>query len=102
MTPNTLGKPMLYHALDQYVSATKGKAISPAYSRRIAETVGDLKVFRQDCPLVNVDRLWLDNLTDEFKGRHLRRTKNLRTGKREPIHSATVKTFLQRWKQAFD
>ena len=102
LTPMTSGEPMLYQSLDAYVAAIKGKAISPAYARRIAETVGDLKVFREDCPLSKVDRLWLERLTDEFKGRPLRRTKNRSTGKREPIRPATVKTYLQHWRQMFD
>lgn len=53
-------------------------------------------------PLANVDRLWLETLTNYLKGRPLSRKFDRRTSKRERISPATVKTLLQHWRQAFD
>lgn len=98
----TITATMLHAALDQYIKAMKGKALSDSYRRRVEETIGDLKRYRRDVPLAGIDRVWLESLTDEIKSRPRGRRKNKASGKREPIKPMTVRTSLQHWRQAFD
>jgi hypothetical protein len=98
----TKPKAMLHDALDAYIRTMKAKPLSPSYRTRIEETVGDLKHFRKNVLLAEVDRVWLENLTDFIKSRPLSRQKSRQTKKREPLAPGTVKTYLQHWRQAFD
>ena len=62
---------MFYAALDAFVETMKANPLSHSYRRRIAETVSDLKKFRPDVSLADIDRVWLENLTDSVKSRPL-------------------------------
>jgi integrase len=125
--PVTLG-----YALDRYVAAVQRKPLSPAYKRRIGESIeafqhyvadreaGEIlrhdptalrvyladpfasERYRRDVPLNEIDRLWLEAVCDHIHSRPLSRKVDRATGKRKPIDPYTVKTVLQHAWQAFD
>jgi hypothetical protein len=95
-SPAAAGKQStLYDAIKVYLAALDGKRMSESHrwrARQILETT--LKGIRKDCPLADIDYLWLDKLCDYFKAR----PKVDKTGK--PMRPQTVVTTL-RYLRAF-
>lgn len=88
---------MLHAAIDAFLEVVESRTIAPSYRRRLSQTVGvDLKRLAVNCPLAQVDRFWLETLTNRLKAR----PKSRKTGK--PIAPNTVETCLQHWRQFFD
>jgi integrase len=122
----------LERALDHYVAALQRKPLSPAYKRRVGESIEAFKHYVADCaahdllrhdaaalrayradpagsqryrrdvPLDEVDRIFLEAVCDHIRSRPLSRKVNRATRRREPVDPYTVKTVLQHAWQAFD
>lgn len=86
----------LHGAIDAYVATFQAKAVSAAHRERTRQLLEDLKYYRPDLPLVEIDRLWLQTLTDFIRSRpksRVRRTK---------LAPLTVRNTLQAWSRFFD
>lgn len=94
--PETSTAAKLYSAIDAYRLTIAAAPGSDDYRRRRLETTADLKRFRSDVELPAVDRIWLEQLTQQIKAR----PKSKKTGKAIAPH--TVKTYLQHYRQFFD
>jgi hypothetical protein len=80
----------LYGAIKTYLETLDGKRISQAHKWRSRQVLDKtLKGIRSDCPLDQIDYLWLDRLCDHFKAR----PKTAKTG--EPMRPETVVTTLR-------
>lgn len=89
------GVATLYRAIDAYLTAFKAKRHSDAHKWRAEQIVRTtLKRLREDCPLSQIDYVWLDRLCDYFKARPA----SLKNGK--PLSPETVVTTL-RYLRAF-
>lgn len=87
--PVAVAKPMLYAAIKAYVANIKGKRTSDKHKERAAQVVEtNLKRARKDCPLAEIDFVWLDSLCDHYKAR----PKNLKEG--TPLAPGGVKNVL--------
>lgn len=79
----------LYGAIAAYSEHLKGKRKSDKHKHRATQVVEvNLRRVRQDCPLSEIDFVWIDSLCDHFKSR----PKNLKDG--TPIKPAGVKNIL--------
>ncbi|HEV7300566.1 MAG TPA: hypothetical protein VGN72_14470 [Tepidisphaeraceae bacterium] len=79
----------LYGAIDAYLATLNGKRVSDAHKWRAKQVLDrTLKGIRSDCPLAEINYLWLDRLADHFKAR----PKTRRGG---PMRPETVVTTLR-------
>jgi integrase len=87
---------MLHAAIDAYLTMVAARPVSAGYRKRTAELVSDLKRYRPDVPLAQVDRVWLQSLCDSMKAR----PKSPKTGR--PLSPFTVRNMLVTWRGMFD
>lgn len=81
--------PTLYGAITAFVTHLKGKRTSDKHKHRAKQVLEvNLKHVRQDCPLSDIDFVWIDSLCDHFKGRPA----NQKDG--QPLSPTTVKNIL--------
>jgi integrase len=78
----------LYAAIDSYCDAVRRKNRAENHKRRTEQVLKvALKRMRRDCPLAEVNYVWIDSLCDHLKGRP-------KTRKGKPISPQSVKTTL--------
>ena len=86
----------LHDAIKAYLDTLDGKRVSESHkwrARQVVDTV--LKSVRKDCPLADVDFLWLDRLADYFKARPMG------TKFKRPMRPETVATTLRYFRSFF-
>jgi len=88
--------PKLYSAIDTFVLAFKGKALSESHKDRTGQLLDDLKHYRTDIQLTEIDRVWLQSLTDQIKARPKSRVRQT------PLAPLTVRNMLRAWSKFFD
>ncbi len=88
--------PTLHAAIDDYVKAFRLKALSSAHKERTGQLLNDLKHFRADVPLAEVDRVWLQTLTDHVKTRPKSRSR------KTALAPYTVRNMLRAWSRFID
>lgn len=60
----------LYNAIEAYLKHIAGKTFSDSHKERAGKILdGNLKSARKDCPLSDIDYLWIDQMADYFKAR---------------------------------
>src|SRR6266850_1860253 len=85
----------LYDAIDEYLKSLRGKPRSESHKERADRVLNvNLKAARKDCPLAEIDFIWLDRLCDYFKAR----PNSLKDGTRI---SATTVLVILRYLRAF-
>jgi integrase len=87
--------PTLHSAIDSYCESLASESISDSHRERSKQLLGDLRKFRPDMPLRDIDRLWLQKLTDEIKARP-------KTKRGTPMAPLTVRNTLRCWSKFFD
>jgi integrase len=79
----------LYAGMKAFLDSFKAKRKSVRHKQRMEQVLNvNLKHVRQDCPLAEIDYLWLDRLCDHFKSRPA----NQKDGK--PLSPSSVKGIL--------
>jgi integrase len=90
-------KSTLYCAIKAYLATLEGKRMSDAHRWRAKQVLEHvLEPLRSDCPLAEIDYLWLDRLCDHFKAR----PKTKKTKK--PMRPETVVTTLRYFRTFFN
>lgn len=80
---------MLYGAIAEFLESFKGKRRSDRHKQRMEQVLEvNLKHIRKDCPLSEIDFLWLDRLCDHFKSRPA----NQKDGK--PLSASSIRGIL--------
>lgn len=95
-TPVMTVVPTLHAAIDLYVEAFRSKATSESHKERTRQLLDDLKHYRADMPLADIDRVWLQTITDFIKSRPLARKRGT------PLAPLTVRNTLRAWRAFFD
>jgi hypothetical protein len=97
-TEDTAIKPKLtlHSAIDAYVEAFKNKVLSEAHKERTRQLLDDLKRFRGDVSLSEIDRVWLQTLTDHIKSRPKARKRKTH------LSPYTVRNMLRAWSRFVD
>ena len=88
--------PNLHAAVDLFADAFDKRSVASNHKKRMRQLLGDLKHYRQDLALAEVDRVWLQSLTDEMKSRPKSRKR------KTPLAPYTVRNMLRAWSQFFD
>lgn len=86
----------LHAAIDAYVESFNAKAVSGGHKERTRQLMDDLKHYRADVPLAEIDRVWLQTLTDHIKSRPKARKR------KTPLAPYTVRNMLRAWSRFFD
>ena len=59
----------LHTWIDLFADSFDKRTVADNHKTRMRQLLGDLKHFRKDVPLTEVNRVWLQTLTDEIKSR---------------------------------
>ncbi len=86
----------LHPAVDLYLEAFDQKSLSDAHKLRTRQLLAELKKYRFDVSIADIDRLWLETLANEIKSRPVARKR------KKPLSPHTVRNLLQAWSQFFD
>lgn len=86
----------LHSAIDAYVEAFEKKVLTEGHKERTRQLLNDLKHFRGDVPLAEIDRVWLQTLTDQIKSRPKSRKRKTR------LAPYTVRNMLRSWSRFID